>query len=234
MVSLAEVKQNKPDPAEVEKVLSDAINDAETAVKNSNEQVKDHAKQVAHDLKKQDDEAKEAQNVSDIADAVKDAASATLAAEEASQVGDSDIDDEENAKEEKEESDAKALTKGEDEDEDDSESSSDEDSDYDDEFDPDETLLERVRALKEIFPPDQRAALSNGVSATNSAIKSLIHKAGTSLWYLTTTVILLGAPLALSILHETQLTELEKEMNMQQSSSEILTPGSTEADKEKK
>lgn len=92
---------------------------------------------------------------------------------------------------------------------------SDEESDYDDDdFDPaDETLLERIEALKDIFTPSQREFFTNSVSKISSLSKTATFKFGSALWYLATTSMLVGVPLAVAILNETQLTELEKELN---------------------
>lgn len=100
-------------------------------------------------------------------------------------------------------------------DEDDDEDDEDEDSDYDDDdFDPaDETILERIEALKDIFSPKQRAFVTNTVSAVVSGSKTLTLNLGSALWYVATTSMLVGVPLAVAILNETQLTELEKELN---------------------
>ena len=94
------------------------------------------------------------------------------------------------------------------------EEESEEESDYDDDdFDPaDETLYERFEALKDIFSPKQREIFTNLSSNIKSASKSLTLKLGSSLWYVATTSMLIGVPLAIAILNETQLTELEKEL----------------------
>lgn len=89
-----------------------------------------------------------------------------------------------------------------------------EESDYDDEddFDPNETVLERIVALKEILTPHQRDFILSSVSSTSNGVKALTGKFGSGLWYLTTTGLLLGVPLAIAIFGETQLMELEKEL----------------------
>lgn len=92
---------------------------------------------------------------------------------------------------------------------------SDSDSEYDDDdFDPaDETILERIEALKDIFTPGQREFFFKSISTVVSGSKSLTLNFGSALWYLATTGMLVGVPLAVAILNETQLTELEKELN---------------------
>ncbi len=215
MVSLTEVKENKPTHEEVDAVLTDAIYNAENAAKSAEDNLKEAEKSTGENSTAPEEQAEEVTNedTDNLAKAAQEAAEAILKAEI-----------------EANDADAAALTKA---DESDSDSDSDDD-DFDDDFDPDETLAERISALKDIFPPQLRSSVVSGANALQSGCKGLAHKFGVSLWYLTTTALLLGAPLALSILHETQLSELEKEMNMQQSSSDILTPGASDKQDEKK
>ncbi|VEU20440.1 DEKNAAC101329 [Brettanomyces naardenensis] len=212
MVSLTEVKETKPSPTEVDKVISDAINGAEDFVKKA--EAKDEGSAVNGDA--------------EVTDAAAEGASPVAGQSEGSEGQEKEINGQHLKAAEA------AVAKDESEDDDDSEedeSDSDSDSEYEDDFDPNETLTERVEALKDILSPEQRAAVVNAVSTTKYSISTFSHKAGTALWYLTTTGLLLGVPLALSILHETQLTELEKEMNLQQTSTDILTPGATDEKK---
>ncbi|CCH40960.1 Mitochondrial import receptor subunit tom-22 [Wickerhamomyces ciferrii] len=104
----------------------------------------------------------------------------------------------------------------------DEESDSDED---DDEFDEDETLYDRIVALKDIIPPHQRTQVSNIFSSAYSTVYSGVSKAGNFTWIFTTSALLLGVPLSLSILAEQQLLELEKEFKLQQGANDILAPG---------
>lgn len=105
----------------------------------------------------------------------------------------------------------------------DTESESDSD---DDDFDEEETIYDRIIALKDIIPPKQRTQVSSVVSSTYSTIYSGVSKAGNLTWILTTSALLLGVPLSLSILAEQQLMELEKEFKLQQGANDILAPGS--------
>jgi len=224
MVSLTEVKENKSTPEEVEAVLTSAINDAENAAKAAEDSLKEE-----EDVAEADGDATTAAEQAEVLpeDQTEDDTDyLTKATQEAAQAI---------LKAEMESDTAAALTKGSKEgSETDSEAETDSDDDFDDDFDPDETFSERIHALKDIFPPQLRSSVVTGANALQSGCKGLVHKCGMSLWYLTTTALLLGAPLALSILHETQLSELEKEMNMQQSSSDILAPGASEKSEEKK
>ena len=106
-----------------------------------------------------------------------------------------------------------------------SDSESDSDSDEDD-FDENETLFDRVVALKDIVPPQQRTQIASGISYVQSLVNSGATKTGSLLWTLTSSALLLGVPLSLAILAETQLQEMEKEMQLQQSAQDVLAPGS--------
>lgn len=97
-----------------------------------------------------------------------------------------------------------------------------EDDDYDLE---NETLLERLAAFKDIVPPQYRSQIAQVTSSAYSTISSSISFGGKALWILTTSSLLLGVPLSLSILSEQQLVEMEKEMKLTQSSNEVFAPG---------
>jgi import receptor subunit TOM22 len=104
-----------------------------------------------------------------------------------------------------------------------------EEEDDDDYFDEDETIYERIVALKDIVPPKQRDQVSNVVSSAYSTVYSAVSKVGNLTWVLTTSALLLGVPLSLSILAEQQLMELEKEFKLQQGANDILASGEGQA-----
>lgn len=107
-----------------------------------------------------------------------------------------------------------------------SDSGSDSESDYDDDFDIEaETFYDRIVALKDIIPPNQRNQLSDSVTKLSNVTSTVLNRGGALLWGVTSLVLLLGVPLALAILAETQLQEMEKEMSLQKSAQEVLTPG---------
>lgn len=103
------------------------------------------------------------------------------------------------------------------------ETESESDSD-DDDFDEDETIYERIVALKDIVPPKQRSQIFGFASGVYNTLYSGVSKAGNFTWILTTSALLLGVPLSLSILAEQQLMELEKEFKLQQGANDILAP----------
>ncbi|GME67255.1 unnamed protein product [[Candida] boidinii] len=105
-----------------------------------------------------------------------------------------------------------AAAEEEDDDEDEEDDEDDED-DFEDDFDEDETIYERIVALKDIIPAGQRKSLYNTVSSIQSLATTGVFTTGSLIWYGATTALFLGVPLALSIVGETQLIELEKQMN---------------------
>lgn len=110
---------------------------------------------------------------------------------------------------------------------------SDSDSEYDEEEDDfdieNETIYDRVVALKDIISPQHRDQLCNLTSSLTSYFQLGLNNGGKLLWTLTSSSLLLGVPLALAILSETQLQEMENNMGLQQSAQDVLAPGSEEA-----
>lgn len=94
-------------------------------------------------------------------------------------------------------------------------------SDVDDDDAYDESLLDRVYALKDIVPPTYRKNLSSVASTSYSWLSSGLSFSGKSLWVLSTSALLLGVPWALAFSEEQQVQEMEREMRMQQSAGEV-------------
>lgn len=114
-------------------------------------------------------------------------------------------------------------------------SESDSESDLDDDFDiENETLYDRVVALRDIIPPSQRTKICNTTKVVSEYLRSGVTVSGNLLWALTSSALLLTVPLSLAVLAETQLEEMEKEMTLQQSAQDVLAPGSENAFAEKK
>lgn len=95
----------------------------------------------------------------------------------------------------------------------------------DDEYDEEETFLERLSALRDIIPPKQRQTISNVFDTTVSVVKNIFSKSGNVAWAVTTSALLLGVPLSLSILAEQQLIEMEKSFDLQKDANDILVQG---------
>jgi import receptor subunit TOM22 len=87
-------------------------------------------------------------------------------------------------------------------------------SDDDDDESLEETLLERISALKDMIPPKQRAAVANAFDATSSFVTWGLRMGGKSLWVLSTSAIMLGVPYALAVGEEQQMVEMEKEVKV--------------------
>ncbi|KAH0612104.1 uncharacterized protein H6S33_010156 [Morchella sextelata] len=92
-----------------------------------------------------------------------------------------------------------------------------------------ETLYDRVVALKDIIPPRQRAVLSAGLSSAYGVVKSGLSMGGTTLWVLVTGAFVVGVPFAVAVGDEQQLVEMEREMKMQQFTTDSLSPGAQTA-----
>ncbi|KAI8952391.1 mitochondrial outer membrane translocase complex, subunit Tom22 [Xylaria longipes] len=114
----------------------------------------------------------------------------------------------------------------------------DDDADYTDtdseiseesEYDPtDETLGERLYALRDIVPPQARGYIANTVSTAGNAVKSALSFGGKSLWVISSSALLLGIPWALAWAEEQQVLEMEKEMKMREMGGDLLTAGTQE------
>ncbi|EME47479.1 hypothetical protein DOTSEDRAFT_69421 [Dothistroma septosporum NZE10] len=99
-------------------------------------------------------------------------------------------------------------------------------SDVEDDDALDESLLDRVYALKDIVPPTYRKHLVNAASTGYSWAATGLSLSGKTLWVVSTSALLLGVPWALAFSEEQQVQEMEREMRMQQSANELLTAGS--------
>ncbi|KAF2838450.1 mitochondrial import translocase, subunit Tom22, partial [Patellaria atrata CBS 101060] len=89
---------------------------------------------------------------------------------------------------------------------------------------PEETLSERLAALQDIIPPSQRRFLTSTYSSASGWLKSGVLTTGKALWVLSTSALLLGVPWALAYAEEQQMVEMEREMKLQQSANDVLTP----------
>ena len=84
-----------------------------------------------------------------------------------------------------------------------------------------ETLSDRLLALKDMIPPTTRSYISQTVSTTTSYIKSGLGFGGKALFVLSTSALLLGVPWALAFAEEQQMVEMEKEMRMREMGGEV-------------
>ncbi|KAH9812515.1 mitochondrial outer membrane translocase complex, subunit Tom22 [Melampsora americana] len=79
----------------------------------------------------------------------------------------------------------------------------------------DETILDRIYALKDIISPSSRATLAESWNKVSNSTKSTTKFLGNVAWVITTSMILVGLPMALSIEGESMLVAHEKEMERQ-------------------
>lgn len=79
-----------------------------------------------------------------------------------------------------------------------------------------ETFFDRIAALVDIVPPTTRYAIASRASRTASVLKSLAKVSGNVIWIVTTSALLVGLPLALSLEDEAKIVGQEKEIMAQQ------------------
>ncbi|EEP78476.1 conserved hypothetical protein [Uncinocarpus reesii 1704] len=92
-----------------------------------------------------------------------------------------------------------------------------------------ETLFERIAALRDIIPPSSRRKISSAVSCLTSFTKSTFSFGGKTLWVVSTSAFLLGVPWALALAEEQQYVQMEREQDMIKGANEMLAPGTTSA-----
>ena len=93
-------------------------------------------------------------------------------------------------------------------------------------YDPtEESLTERLYALRDIIPPTTRGWISGKVNTVSSAAWTALSFSGKATWVVTTSALFFGVPFALSFAEDQQLTAMEQEYNMRQQGSELLTAG---------
>ncbi|KAK2755062.1 hypothetical protein FQN54_006590 [Arachnomyces sp. PD_36] len=92
-----------------------------------------------------------------------------------------------------------------------------------------ETLFERIAALKDIVPPQSRRRLTSTVSSLTSFASSTASFGGKALWVISTSAFLLGVPWALAYAEEEQYVQMEREQGMIKGANEMLAPGGTAA-----
>lgn len=79
-----------------------------------------------------------------------------------------------------------------------------------------ENLYDRISALVDIVPPSTRHSISTKVSKAASFVKASGKIIGNIVWVVTTSALLVGLPLALSLEDEAKIVAQEREMMAQQ------------------
>lgn len=98
------------------------------------------------------------------------------------------------------------------------------DLDSDDDF-ANETVMERIVALKDIIPPAQRLLVSDSFNLLSSTLSGGALSVGSLLWMVGTSALLLATPIAMLIIGEQQLMEMEAQFKGQQENIEGIAPG---------
>jgi len=92
---------------------------------------------------------------------------------------------------------------------------------------PDESVYDRLFALVDIVPPTTRQSITSSVSKTASFVRKTGKVVGNIVWIVTTSALLVGLPLALSLEDEAKIVQQEQEMlAQQQGAQQMLSPGS--------
>ncbi|KAH9883863.1 mitochondrial outer membrane translocase complex, subunit Tom22 [Xylariomycetidae sp. FL2044] len=95
-------------------------------------------------------------------------------------------------------------------------------------YDPsNETLAERIYALRDIVSPQTRGYIASRVTSASNAVKTVLSFSGKTLWVVSSSALLLGVPWALAWAEEQQVMEMEKEMKMREMGGELLTSSSS-------
>ncbi|KDQ62586.1 hypothetical protein JAAARDRAFT_171074 [Jaapia argillacea MUCL 33604] len=88
-----------------------------------------------------------------------------------------------------------------------------------------ETLFDRISALVDIVPPTTRHSISTNVSKAASFVKRGAKLTGNLIWIVTTSALLVGLPLAMSLEDEAKIVAQEKEMLAQQQGAQQMLSG---------
>jgi import receptor subunit TOM22 len=81
---------------------------------------------------------------------------------------------------------------------------------------PQETVWERISALKDIIPPSTRQRIFARVSKASSYASVGLLVTGKVAWVVTTTALLVGLPYALAVEDEMRISQQERDMMSQQ------------------
>lgn len=84
-----------------------------------------------------------------------------------------------------------------------------------------ETLTDRLLALRDMIPPTTRSYITSTVETTTSWFKAGLSFGGKTLFVVSTSALLLGVPWALAFAEEQQMVEMEKEMRMREMGGEV-------------
>ena len=84
-----------------------------------------------------------------------------------------------------------------------------------------ESIFDRIAALKDIIPAHQRDFITRTVSKTFSYGNMATFIGGKAIYIIMTSILMAGIPFALTLEEERMISEQEKQMQMQQGMSEV-------------
>ncbi|KAL2181462.1 mitochondrial import receptor subunit Tom22-domain-containing protein [Thermothelomyces heterothallicus CBS 202.75] len=98
-------------------------------------------------------------------------------------------------------------------------------------YDPsEETLAERLAALRDIVPATTRGWIHHKYEATASAVRAALSFAGRAAWTVSVSALLVGVPFALAYGEDQNFAAMEQEQRMRELGGEVLTaPGTGSA-----
>ncbi|TVY39206.1 Mitochondrial import receptor subunit [Lachnellula subtilissima] len=99
--------------------------------------------------------------------------------------------------------------------------------DDEDEVPEEETLADRLLALRDIIPPTTRTYISNTVETTTSWVKSGLLLSGKTLWIVSTSALLLGVPYALAFAEEQGVMDYENEQKAREQGASVFNADPT-------
>ena len=85
---------------------------------------------------------------------------------------------------------------------------------------PQESVWERISALKDIIPPSTRQSIASNLSRASSYGSFTLLVGGKLAWVVTTTALLWGLPYALAVEDEMRISQQERDMLSQQQGSQ--------------
>ncbi|KAF9077573.1 mitochondrial import translocase, subunit Tom22 [Rhodocollybia butyracea] len=89
----------------------------------------------------------------------------------------------------------------------------------------DETIFDRLAALVDIVPPTTRHKITSNLASAGSFLKTTGKVVGNIVWIVTTSALLVGLPLAVSLEDEAKVVAQEKEALEQQAGQQMLSSG---------
>jgi import receptor subunit TOM22 len=93
-------------------------------------------------------------------------------------------------------------------------------------YDPtDESLADRLAALRDIVPATARGWISHKCEATASAVKTVLSFAGRAAWTVSVSALLVGVPFALAYGEDQNFAAMEQEQRMRELGGEVLAGG---------